>query len=415
MSNNHLSIAIETPQNWGKSYELIDSGGFEKLEQFGEFVVRRPEPQALWSKSLSEEFWSIKANAHFKKEKGSTERGVWDIKKGVPDKWFIPYQSEHLDLKLKISLSSFKHVGLFPEQASNWEFLAKNIPLLINPKPKILNLFAYTGGASLVCRQMGADVTHVDSVKPVLSWARENMEVSQLDSIRWMAEDALKFVKREARRGNFYQGILLDPPAYGRGPDGEKWVLEEQIDDMLRSVKEILDPKEHILLTNVYSLGFSTLVVENLVNGIEKLMDEGINCTLAVSLHTPDDELRDTLVPINNRFNIREVLAAADAYEKKTGRRYSIEYALIRDINDQSWRSDLLGRLLKNRNAHVNLIPLNPTPGSKWTASRREDEAEFVRILESYGVPVTVRDTRGREIDGACGQLAATEKGKPVA
>jgi 23S rRNA (cytosine1962-C5)-methyltransferase len=115
---------------------------------------------------------------------------------------------------------------------------------------------------------MGADVTHVDSVKPVLSWARENMEVSKLDSIRWMAEDALKFVKREARRGKFYQGILLDPPAYGRGPDGEKWVLEEQIDELLRSVKEILDPKEHILLTNVYSLGFSTLVVENLVNGI---------------------------------------------------------------------------------------------------------------------------------------------------
>ena len=104
MSNHHQSIAIETPQNWGKSYELIDSGGFEKLEQFGEFVVRRPEPQALWSKSLSEEFWALKANAHFKKEKGSTERGVWEIKKGVPDKWFIPYQSEKLDLKLKISL-----------------------------------------------------------------------------------------------------------------------------------------------------------------------------------------------------------------------------------------------------------------------------------------------------------------------
>ena len=220
------------------------------------------------SKSLSEEFWTVKANAHFKKEKGSSERGVWDIKKGVPDKWFIPYVSKNLNLNFKISLSSFKHVGLFPEQASNWEFLATNIPLLKTAKPKFLNLFAYTGGASLVCRQMGADVTHVDSVKPVLSWARENMEVSKLDSIRWMAEDALKFVKREARRGNFYQGILLDPPAYGRGPDGEKWVLEEQIDELLRSVKEILDPKEHILLTNVYSLGFSTLVVENLVNGI---------------------------------------------------------------------------------------------------------------------------------------------------
>lgn len=265
---NSTSISIDTPAFWGKNYELIDSGGFEKLEQFGAFVVRRPEPQAVWSKSLSDEFWASKAHAYFKKEKGSNERGVWEVKSGVPDKWFMPYQSESLDLNFKISLSSFKHVGIFPEQASNWEFLAKNIPLLKTPKPKILNLFAYTGGASLACKQVGADVTHVDSVKPVLSWARENMEVSKLDNIRWMAEDALKFVKREARRGNFYQGILLDPPAYGRGPEGEKWVLEEQIDDMLRSVKEILDPKEHILLTNVYSLGFSTLVVENLMKGI---------------------------------------------------------------------------------------------------------------------------------------------------
>jgi 23S rRNA (adenine2503-C2)-methyltransferase len=180
---------------------------------------------------------------------------------------------------------------------------------------------------------------------------------------------------------------------------------------VVRTLRNITDPNPDGLGISARSVTVSTV---GLVNGIEKLTEEGISCTLAVSLHTPDDELRDTLVPINNRYNVREVLAAADAYEKKTGRRYSIEYALIRDINDQSWRSDLLGRLLKNRNAHVNLIPLNPTPGSKWTASRREDEAEFVRILESYGVPVTVRDTRGREIDGACGQLAAAEKGKPV-
>jgi len=265
---NTASISIDTPEFWGKSYELIDSGGFEKLEQFGSFCVRRPEPQAVWGKSLSEETWVSKTDAHFKKEKGSSEKGFWDIQKKTPEKWFINYKSNLLNLNFKVSLSSFKHVGIFPEQASNWEFLAENIPKLKNDKPKFLNLFAYTGGASLVCRQMGADVTHVDSVKPVLSWARENMEISNLDSIRWMAEDALKFVKREARRGNFYQGILLDPPAYGRGPDGEKWVLEEQIDDMLKSVKEILDPKEHILLTNVYSLGFSTLVVENLMNGI---------------------------------------------------------------------------------------------------------------------------------------------------
>ena len=176
---------------------------------------------------------------------------------------------------------------------------------------------------------------------------------------------------------------------------------------VIRSVRNITDPTPDGLGISARSVTVSTV---GLVNGIEKLTEEGIAVTLAVSLHTPDDELRDTLVPINSRWKIKEVLAAADTYEKRTGRRYSIEYALIRDINDQSWRSDLLGRLLKNRNAHVNLIPLNPTPGSKWTASRREDEAEFVRILESYGVPVTVRDTRGREIDGACGQLAAAEK-----
>ncbi|WP_235832155.1 class I SAM-dependent methyltransferase [Aquirufa rosea] len=262
------SIAIESPQFWGDNYQLIDSGGFEKLEKFGSFIVRRPEPQAIWGKSLSEQAWQSQCHAHFKKEKGSVERGQWEIKGKVADKWFMPYQSKRLNLSFKISLSSFKHVGLFPEQASNWEYLAEKIPQFKHNKPKFLNLFAYTGGASLVCRQMGADVTHVDSVKPVLSWARENMEISKLDGIRWMAEDALKFVKREARRGNLYQGILLDPPAYGRGPDGEKWVLEEQIEDLLLSVKEILDPEEHLLLSNVYSLGFSTLVVENLMNGI---------------------------------------------------------------------------------------------------------------------------------------------------
>ena len=178
---------------------------------------------------------------------------------------------------------------------------------------------------------------------------------------------------------------------------------------VIRTLHNITDANPDGLGISARSVTVSTV---GLVNGVEKLMEEGINCTLAISLHTPDDELRDSLVPINNRFKVREILAAADAYEKKTGRRYSIEYALIRDINDQAWRADLLGRLLKNRAAHVNLIPLNPTPGSKWTASRREDEAEFVRVLESYGVPVTVRDTRGREIDGACGQLAASESGK---
>jgi 23S rRNA (adenine2503-C2)-methyltransferase len=175
---------------------------------------------------------------------------------------------------------------------------------------------------------------------------------------------------------------------------------------VMQSIRNITNPQPNGLGIGARSVTLSTV---GLVSGIEKLIDEDIPVTLAISLHTPDDELRDTLVPINSRWKVKEVLAAADKYERKTGRRYSIEYALIRDINDQAWRADLLGRLLKNRNAHVNLIPLNPTPGSKWTASRPEDERTFVELLEGYGVPVTVRDTRGREIDGACGQLAANE------
>jgi 23S rRNA (adenine2503-C2)-methyltransferase len=145
------------------------------------------------------------------------------------------------------------------------------------------------------------------------------------------------------------------------------------------------------------------------VPAIRRLTDEGLAVTLAVSLHAPDDELRDTLVPINTRWKVQEVVDAADAYAERTGRRYSVEYALIRDVNDQPFRADLLGRLLAGRRAHVNLIPLNPTPGSKWTASDPEDEREFVRRLEAKGIPTTVRDTRGSDIDGACGQLSASE------
>lgn len=178
---------------------------------------------------------------------------------------------------------------------------------------------------------------------------------------------------------------------------------------VLKAVRNITVPLPNGLGISARSVTISTV---GLVTGIEKLTDEGIPVTLAVSLHAPDDELRDTLVPINNHFKVSEVLKAADNYAARTGRRYSIEYALIRDINDQAWRADLLGRLLKKRNVHVNLIPLNPTPGSKWTASRQEDEDTFVRLLEAHGVAVTVRDTRGREIDGACGQLAASEKAR---
>ncbi|GAB3489328.1 dual-specificity RNA methyltransferase RlmN [Nocardiopsis coralliicola] len=175
---------------------------------------------------------------------------------------------------------------------------------------------------------------------------------------------------------------------------------------VLQAVRRMTDPVPSGLGISQRGVTVSTV---GLVPAIERLIEERMQTRLAISLHAPDDELRDELVPVNTRWKVQEVLDTAWRYAALTGRRVSIEYALIRDINDQAWRADLLGRLIKGNLVHVNLIPLNPTPGSKWTASRPEDEREFVRVLESHGVPVTVRDTRGQEIDGACGQLAAAE------
>jgi 23S rRNA (adenine2503-C2)-methyltransferase len=170
------------------------------------------------------------------------------------------------------------------------------------------------------------------------------------------------------------------------------------------ALRRLIDPTPAGFGLSRRSITVSTV---GLVPAINRLADEELDVTLAVSLHAPDDELRDTLVPVNTRWQVAEVLAAADGYAARTGRRYSIEYAMIRDVNDQGWRADLLGDLLAPRLAHVNLIPLNPTPGSQWDASPKPVEREFVRRLEAHGVPVTVRDTRGQDIDGACGQLAA--------
>ncbi|MFD0773754.1 23S rRNA (adenine(2503)-C(2))-methyltransferase RlmN [Streptomonospora algeriensis] len=175
---------------------------------------------------------------------------------------------------------------------------------------------------------------------------------------------------------------------------------------VLDSVRRMTDPVPGGLGMSQRGVTVSTV---GLVPAIEKLIAERMQVRLAISLHAPDDDLRDELVPVNTRWKVGEVLDSAWRYADTTGRRVSIEYALIRDINDQAWRADLLGKLLKGHLAHVNLIPLNPTPGSKWTASRPEDEREFVRRLESHGISVTIRDTRGQEIDGACGQLAAAE------
>ena len=179
---------------------------------------------------------------------------------------------------------------------------------------------------------------------------------------------------------------------------------------VIGAVRRLTEPNPDGLGLSARSITVSTV---GLVPRINQLTDEGIPVTLALSLHAPDDELRDELVPVNTRWKVAEAVEAAWHYAERTGRRVSIEYILIKDINDQGWRADMLADVLQSYGdwgwVHVNLIPLNPTPGSKWTASRREDEREFVRRLEAKGVPVTVRDTRGREIDGACGQLAASE------
>ena len=191
-------------------YELIDSGDFEKLERFGRYVTRRPEPQAIWHRSLDEKEWQQRADASFVRTSSSKsdERGEWHLKPQMPDRWQVEYKYKAMHLKMRLALTSFKHVGIFPEQAANWEFIYDNVKRQQQAgiAPKVLNLFAYTGGASLAARAAGADVTHVDSVKQVVTWSRENMESSGLEGIRLIVEDALKFVRREVRRGNRYDG-----------------------------------------------------------------------------------------------------------------------------------------------------------------------------------------------------------------
>lgn len=231
-------------------YQLIDTGGFEKLERFGPYILSRPEPQAIWDKSMTEKEWEDKSNAVFKRDKNSQEKGQWVTKADMPDRWVTQYRSGPLHLRAKLALSSFKHVGVFPEQATNWDYIAKKVKQIPEPKPTVLNLFAYTGIASLAAKASGADVTHVDAVKQVISWSRENMELSGLDNIRWVVEDALKFVNREVRRGNQYNGIILDPPAYGRGPDGEKWLLEENLNEILRLCALLLKKENFFFPSN---------------------------------------------------------------------------------------------------------------------------------------------------------------------
>ena len=253
-----------TPDHF-TDYQLLDSGNFWKLERFGNYITIRPEPQAVWDPTQNMGEWEKQAHVKFVPKSSSS--GDWKKLKNMPDQWNIRYDlpgTTQKNIQFRLGLTSFKHVGVFPEQAVNWNYIYETTQQLKVEKPKFLNLFAYTGGASLAARAAGAETSHLDSIKQVVSWARENMELSKLDNIRWIVEDALKYVKREVKRGNKYNGIILDPPAFGHGPDGEKWKLEDNINEMMKGVLQLLDEK-HFLILNAYSLGFSSLILENLV------------------------------------------------------------------------------------------------------------------------------------------------------
>ncbi len=250
-------------------YELIDSGFSEKLERFGKYILIRPEPQALWPRQLDEAKWKSLAHGRFVRDNSkkshrdsSNENGGWQFFKTVPPTWEMVY--EPLGIRLKLSCTSFGHLGVFVEQVSNWHFIDEQVRR-VGGRPKVLNLFAYTGAASIAAANAGADVTHLDAVRNVVTWANENRQLSKAPEIRWLVEDAFKFVKRQANKGNIYQGIIIDPPAYGRGPEGEKWILEEQINELVSYCAKITDPSGNFVLLNLYSMGLSGSIGENLI------------------------------------------------------------------------------------------------------------------------------------------------------
>lgn len=231
-------------------YELLDSGDNQKLERFGEVIVARPETQALWKKGRPELWDSAHAVFAFRGE----AKGEWDVRKPVPEPWLVPAWK----LLLHARLSGFKHTGIFPEQAPNWGWVREQCEKL--KEPKVLNLFAYTGGATLAAAVGGAQVTHVDASKQTLDWAHENARSTGLpeDAVRWIAEDALAFAKREVRRGEKYDGIILDPPAFGRGTKGEVWRIEEDLSTLLGFLKDLLnDAPGSFFLLNGYAAGYS--------------------------------------------------------------------------------------------------------------------------------------------------------------
>lgn len=243
-----------------EDYTCLDAGNGEKLEQWKGIVLRRPDPQAIWPIHDHTEWKKADAIYH-RSDKGG---GSWEYKKKLPESWTIHYKN----LTLKVSPTGFKHTGIFPEQAVNWDWMSNLIKTYPDEEIRVLNLFAYTGGATMACAAAGAaEIVHVDASKGMVQWAKENRDLSHLDdkTIRFIVDDCIKFVEREKRRGHTYHGILMDPPSYGRGPNGEMWKFEKEITGLIQACLEILDDHALFFLINSYTTGFSSIVLEDLL------------------------------------------------------------------------------------------------------------------------------------------------------
>ena len=242
-------------------YACIDAGDGEKLERWGDVVLRRPDPQAIWPQDTGFSLWN-KADAVYHRSKSGG--GSWEYRKKIPEFWTVSYR----DLTFKVSPTGFKHTGLFPEQAANWDWMRGLIESCPEEEIRVLNLFAYTGGATMACAAAGAaEVVHVDAAKGMVAWAKENRDLCGLEDrkIRFIVDDVLKFVEREKRRGRTYHGILMDPPSYGRGPNGEMWKFEKEITGLIRACLDILDDNALFFLINSYTTGFSHIVLEDMM------------------------------------------------------------------------------------------------------------------------------------------------------
>ena len=251
---------MRTAEHW-KDYELLDATDGERLERWGEMILIRPDPQILWDTGRCHPLWK---KAHARYHRSSTGGGHWETYRPLPDVWEIGYESEQLQgLRFRLKPMGFKHTGLFPEQAVNWDAMARLIRNADRPI-RVLNLFGYTGGATLACVAAGAHVTHVDASKGMVAWGKENTVSSDLSDrpMRWLVDDCGKFVQREQRRGNTYDAILMDPPSYGRGPGGEVWKLEEQIYGLVSECAKLLSDQPLFFLINSYTTGLSPSVMQ---------------------------------------------------------------------------------------------------------------------------------------------------------